>query len=479
VNTIAIIGAGFSGALTAVQLLRQARQPINIILINRSGLMARGIAYGTRTDRHVLNVPAARMSAFPDDEGDFERYAREQDSQWSGSSFVPRQVFGDYLETRLNEAARDAAPGVRFRAMVGDVERIEQSTPPFDPRPVRLVLQSGESIAVDRVVLALGNFAPADIPVDAASREFYSSPRYVRDPWRPEALWVVKPDAPVLLLGTGLTMLDILLSLRQRGYRGPVHAVSRRGLLPQAHRDSTVPPHYRSQLAQRLAGASTIREYLRETRREVAEAAAQGVDWRDIVGSLRAGTSNLWQRLSQAERQRFLRHVRPYWDVHRHRCAPQLGDALQQEIQLGTLVVHKGRLIGFEESPDGVTVRWRQRGAHSVESLRVGTVINCTGPVSDTRRCREPLIAHLRDCGQLSPDPLGLGLVVGDAYRLLTADGQPSNTLHYIGPLLRARDWEATAVPELRRHARQLAGTLLTELGASEQARNLRVASQV
>lgn len=477
-TTLAIIGAGFSGALTAVQLLRQARRPVQLILINRSGLMARGVAYGTRSDRHVLNVPAARMSAFPDDEGDFERYAHSQDARWSGSSFVPRQVFGDYLESRLNEAARDAAPGVRFRAMVGDVERIEASAPPFDQRPLRLILHSGESVAVDRVVLALGNFAPADIPVDEASREFYSSPRYVRDPWRPDALWVVKPEAPVLLLGTGLTMLDILLSLRQRGYTGPVHAVSRRGLLPQAHRDSHLPPHYRSQLAQRLAGACTIRAYLRETRREIAEAAAQGVDWRDIVGSLRAGTSLLWQRLSLPERQRFLRHLRPFWDVHRHRCAPQLGEALQHEIQGGGLLVHKGRVLGFDETTEGVRLRWRARGSTAVQTLQVGTVINCTGPVSDTRRCREPLIAQLRECGQLTPDPLGLGLSVGDDYRLLDDSGKPSANLHYIGPLLRARDWEATAVPELRRHARQLAGSLLAELGADQESSAVRAATQ-
>lgn len=454
-KTVVIIGAGFCGAVTAAQLLRNAAAPLRVVLLNRSGLMARGLAYGTRTDAHVLNVPAGRMSAFPDDEDGFLRYARGVDPEISANSFVSRRIFGDYLEWITAEAVRAAPSGSQYRPMVGDVTRIEPLA-----SGARVHLGNGRSLDADRVVLALGNFAPADPRVAPEYEGFYSHPRYVRDPWRADALWVVKPDQPVFLIGTGLTMLDTLLTLRSRGHHAPVYTLSRRGLLPQPHRELEIRPVYTTGLPRRLLATPNVADYLRALREELELARHEDVDWRDIIGGLRGGTPALWQALSLRERRRFLRHLRTFWDTHRHRCAPALGRVLAAEREDGNLQVLAGRVVGYEEQADHVDVLWRPRGGAGVERVSAGCVINCTGPESDTRTTTEPLIASLREQGLLTPDDLGLGLLVDAEYRLLDRDGRPAPFLHYVGPFLRAQHWEATAVPELRRHVGMLAQVL-------------------
>lgn len=460
-TTIAIIGAGFCGTNLAIQLLRRPPVlPLQVVLINRSGLMARGVAYGTRTEDHVLNVPAARMGALPGEEDGFLKFAQRHDPRINGASFVSRRLYGDYLETLLADAALRAPTGCRFRAMVGEVERIN----PQDGG-AEILLSNGDHLTASKVVLALGNYAPADPPIAPEQRGFYSSPRYVRDPWRPDALWVVKPEQPVLLVGTGLTMLDIVLDLRARGHRAPILALSRRGLTPPAHRDLDAPPIYDELLPQRMLERPRARHYLRSLRAAVTASIAQGGDWRDVIGALRAVTPQLWQALSVAEQKRFLRHLRPYWEVHRHRCAPELGQRFEAERESGRLQILAGRLLGFDERPDGVTVHFRRRGASAAESAKVGVVVNCTGPDNDTRRVREPLLAGLRQDGLAMPDALGLGLQTDAQYALLDRSGRPSNWLYYVGPFLRARDWEATAVPELRMHIARLVEQLRFDFG--------------
>lgn len=459
-RTIVVIGAGFCGTAVAVHLLRQAgAEPTRVLLLNRSGLMARGVAYGTRTESHVLNVPASRMSALPEDPASFLHYAQGRDPRVTGASFVPRRWFGDYLEQLLAKAAHQAAPDVRFRAMVGDVIGIGI----INGRG-QVELASGECIVADRVVLALGNFAPADPPL--ADMSFFTSPRYVRDPWRPDALWGVATDQPVLLIGTGLTMLDVLLDLKSRGHRAPIYALSRRGLLPQSHRTLEEPPRYRGQLAAQLGATPTARAALALVRRELRETAALGIDWRDVIGGLRKATPAIWAQWPEAERRRFLRHVRPHWEIHRHRCAPEQNSALCEELATGRLRVRAGRLLACEDDLDGVTVQWRARGVDAIHYQRVGCVINCTGPASDTRNLREPLLLSLAASGLLRRDALGLGLDTDDRYALLDRQGKPSSVLHYVGPFLKAQLWEATAVPELSEHAAQLAQQLIESLRA-------------
>jgi uncharacterized NAD(P)/FAD-binding protein YdhS len=313
-----------------------------------------------------------------------------------------------------------------------------------------------------RVVLAVGNYTPSD--PRQLDGPFCRSARYIRDPWEPGALDRVALDSPALLIGTGLTLLDIALDLRARGMRAPMHAISRRGLLPTPHRSPSVAPDRSHRPPGIETAAPTARLYLRAVRRHVRALASQGVDWREVINSLRPITAQLWQRLGVTERARFLRHLRPYWEVHRHRAAPELHIALERLLASGELVVSAARIVDCTERAQSVEVIVRARAMPELRTLRVGSVVNCTGPNTDTRTLRDPLIDALSARGVLHRDPLGLGIEVALDGALLDARGAPSPVLYYVGPFLKARDWEATAVPELRLYAQRLAETLRRSL---------------
>ncbi|WP_339521455.1 FAD/NAD(P)-binding protein [Pseudomonas sp. EL_65y_Pfl2_R96] len=455
-KTIAIIGAGFCGSTLAVHLLRRPPvTPLRILLINRSGTMARGVAYGTRTAAHVLNVPAGRMSALAGEEDSFHEYARRCDPSIVSGSFVGRRLYGDCLEALLNDAAEKAPPGCELHSVIGEVVQV---VPRKDGEGARLLMKNGEHFDADRIVLSIGNYARQEPSIAPEQRSFYEEPRYVHDPWRPGALRNIGADDPVLLIGSGLTMVDVVLDLRDRGHRGPIQAISRRGLIPQPHRELNAQPTYDERLPHRMLTDCSVRHYVRAVRDSVEQHTRAGGDWRDVIGGLRSATAQLWHALPTNERQRFLRHVRPYWDVHRHRCAPQPGARLQAEIERGGLTLLAARVVGYAPKADGVGVCLRRRSAQTEERLDVAAVINCTTP--DLRHLADPLLSSLRADGLLVSDVLGIGLEVDHLGALIDCKGVASRWLHYVGPFLQARDWEATAVPELRGYVERLADVL-------------------
>ena len=315
------------------------------------------------------------------------------------------------------------------------------------------------SIVAHRVVLAIGNFPPANPSV--ADPSFYADARYARDPWAPDAL-AGDPDEPVLLVGTGLTMLDIALALRERGQRAVIHAVSRHGLLPQPHRDAAIAPPHHPRPADLDDWPRTTAGLLRRLREEVDGAAQDGIDWREVHTSLRADTPALWMSLSRPEKERFLRHARPYWETHRHRSSPGTAAAIQRLLASGDLTVTAASVLGFEPAGGLVDARLRLRGRAAEVTVRVGRVVNCTGPETDLRRVDEPLVEQLLRGGQAMPDPLGLGLQSTDRGELIGADGRASDRLLLVGPLRKGLLWENTAVPELRVEAEQMARYLST-----------------
>jgi uncharacterized NAD(P)/FAD-binding protein YdhS len=452
-RTIAIVGAGFSGAATAIHLLtRHGHKPLELVLINRHPNLARGVAYGTHSPSHLLNVPAGRMGLYADKEADFLEFMQRYDNQVTAGSFVPRSLYGRYLGTRLKEA-RERAGTMRLRSVTGEVEALSLAA----GGGAVLRLAGGASLAADHVVLAVGNYAPADPAIPET--DFFRSPYYVRDPWAPGALDRLPLEAPVLLIGSGLTMMDVALELAHRGLSGVQHAISRRGLMPQVHRQlASMPVNQPPQAL--LQGKASARRYLRLTREFIAERAAQGADWRDTIGALRGITPALWQALDLTERRRFLRHVQAYWDIHRHRTAPASGAELHRLLAAGALKLDAGRLRRLAGGAEGVTVTWQPRGTGREAQFSVGSVVNCTGPQSDITRMPDPLMRSLLAQGLVRPDSLHLGLDVDPLARVLDQAGYPSPVLSYSGPLLRARDWEGTAVPELRLAAAALADRL-------------------
>ena len=462
-SSILIIGAGFSGAMTAAHLLRtRAAKPVQVVLANRGALSARGVAYGTRTPAHVLNVPAGRMSAFPDDEDHFLRFAQTHDYSITGGSFVPRALYGQYLEFVLAEAERERAPGSELERRVGDVVDV---TIGEDADHAEVLFADGECRRFDSVVLAIGNYPPADPRIENLAA--LGAPGYIRDPWAPRAVEKVDLGEPVLLLGTGLTTLDVSLDLHQRGMRAPMIALSRRGLLPLAHRPLTAAPSFAHRPPDIDAVVPTALQYLRSVRRTVRQVASEGVDWREVVAALRPITPELWARLPTVEQARFLRHLRPFWEVHRHRAAPLPHGMFLRLVSSGDLSVIAGRLNDLDPDATGFSARIMRRGSSEITRLHVGSVVNCTGPQSNILRLDEPLMRKLLQRGYVRADSLCHGLDTTEDLAVIDQNGGASRVLHYIGPLLRARYWEATAVPELRVHVARLTKYLARNLTAT------------
>ncbi len=452
-RTFAIIGAGFGGTMTAAHLLRllaerrraegeDGGEPFRVYLIERSGKFTAGVAYSTTSHGHLLNVPAGRMSALPDDPDHFLRWARQQDPKIGGGTFVPRPLYGKYLASILEQA--DAASGDAVR-----LTRVPRGAAGLrvDGDGVTVELEGGSEIEADAAVLAIGNFPPGNPPV--ADAGFYKSWRYAKDPWGPGAL-DVEPDGDVLLLGTGLTMLDIAIALKERGHRGVIHAVSRRGLLPQPHRVSIRPPGAHPRRKGVDEGPRTAKGLLHALRAEVRAAAVKGVDWREVVTSLRHDTPALWKGLGERERGRFLRHVRPFWETHRHRASPETATQIAELIARNELAVHAGRVLGYAESRGGVDARVLMRGAEEETVLRVGRVINCTGPETDVRKVEDLFVQRMVRDGLVRPDALGLGLDTDAHGAVVDAQGRVQDRLTLVGPLRKGQLWENTAVPELR-----------------------------
>ncbi|HEU4950571.1 MAG TPA: FAD/NAD(P)-binding protein [Holophagaceae bacterium] len=435
---LAIVGAGASGVLAAVHL-HEAAPGLSTAILDAGARAARGLAYGTPYGAHLLNVPAGRMSARLGDPGHFERWLEARGIPEAAGVFAPRAHYGDYLAELLSEAC---APPSRYRRLGGTAVGLTRSGAEW-----AVHLQDGRALAAGQVVLALGNLAPADpLGLGADAPE-----GYLQDPWAPGAAQGLAPDAPVLLLGTGLTMVDLALALRAEGHRGPLHAISRRGLLPRSHEAHApwplpVPP---VGLSPRAA-----LHWLRGQARATAEA---GGDWRTAVDGLRPHTARIWASWSPEARRSFLRHARPFWEVHRHRTAPEVARAVARLVEAGDLRVRAGRILALSPSAAGLSVAWRPRGADREARLEVVRVINCTGPASDYQAVDQPLIAQLRRAGWLCPDPLRLGVETGPSGEVLDRDGRPVPGLFTLGPLRRPALWESTAIPEIRAQAASLA----------------------
>lgn len=449
--TLAIVGAGFCGTMVATHVLRLSPGSIDrIVLVERTGPEVGGVAYGTPSTSHTLNVPAGRMSAFEDDPDDFLRHVRAHDRALTGGSFVPRYLYGAYLGRSLAEAERSS--GVRLIRVAGEAVDVEEHAD-----GARLTLSDGRLVNAAHCVLAVGNYPPSDPPV--AGEGLYASLRYARDPWAADALERVREE-PVLLLGSGLTMCDIVRALRDDDQQAPIVAISRRGLLPQAHRLSARPPPHLDPPDDVDVWEPTALGMLRALRGEVRRAEESGIDWREVVTSIRDATPALWQRLATDERRRFLRHARPYWETHRHRSSPETAFAVESMLESGALRLVRGTVRSYTETPTGVLVRYAPRDGSDPELLEVGKVINCTGPDTDLARVRDPLIRALRERGAIRPDALGLGLDTHEDGRLIAADGAATRRLTLVGPLRKGRLWEHTAVPELRVEARRVAERL-------------------
>lgn len=427
IDHVAIIGAGFSGALQAINLVRHGGP--RATLIERRGPAARGVAYAAAHPDHLLNVRASNMSALPDDPGDFERWLAAHHPAIQG--FAPRILYGDYLGDLLDRTR--AAAGDRLAMVSGEAIDVA-----FDGDGARVLLADGRIVAADAVVLAPGNLPPHE-PASIAAAGL-DADHYAADPWAGDVGRGLADDDVVLLIGTGLTMVDVALLLEAQGFRGRIVAQSRRGLLPSAH--GTV--ENKRPIVERPPAVAV--PLLRAVRRRAAD-----IGWRAAVDELRPFTQDLWLAASIAERQRFLRHVRPWWDVHRHRLAPAVADRIAAMRARGQLHITAGKLAAVERDGSGLRVRWLPRGAAHARSDHFRRIINCSGPVGDLDRTADPLLQQLYRAGHIRPDPLHIGIDVSPRSEVIDAAGQANPRLIALGPPTRGTFWEIIAVPDIRR----------------------------
>lgn len=424
-------------------LLRHHHPELRVTLVEKSRELGAGIAYGTSHPDHLLNVRAANMSAYPDDPDHFWRWVGEHSSSHcpDAQSFAPRRLYRDYLADLLSPHLVQR-PGSRRLAIVQDEAVGFADT----GQGVVVQLGGGERLHADIAILATGNEGPKLPP---ASWRF--------DGWFDAGPAAFSPDADVVIVGTGLTMADRVLSLLHAGHRGRITAISRRGLSPQAHRP--VQP-LRLDAADIPYGTGVV--YLtRWLRRLVAEHRRSGGDWRAIVDGLRPYTQPLWRSLSQEARRRFLRHVRAWWDIHRHRMAPDAAARIEAARRTGQLAIVAGRVIGFDPQGSRVAVRYIARTGATERRIDADAVFECRGRAADVTATENPVLRQLLADGRVRPDSLGLGLDVGLDCRVLRADGAPSDRLYAVGPITSGTFWEIVAVPDIRQQVAKLAGNLL------------------
>ncbi len=436
---IAVIGAGFSGLLTAVHLLRLS-PTAHINLIERGPAFGPGTAYSTTNPDHVLNVRLTNMSAFPDQPSDLLNWLSQQDGWRATDQFITRGMYGRYLRSLMQTACGSDRRLRQVSDEVVDVERVADGW--------RVKLASGERLVADVVVLALGVMEPG-APVGAGA-EMLGSPRYVANPWAPGA--ALPEDAQhVLLLGTGLTMVDVAIGMGRPGRR--FTALSRRGLIPRGHGPATPAIWTAPQ-------ENTPRAILSAARRQAVE-----TDWRSVMDGLRTQARALWRDWSPRQRQQFLRHLRPWWDVHRHRLAPAVHTRVHGQVADGTLSVIAGRTLLFKVNAEGVEVAWRERGDRKRRRLRVDAVVNCTGPIGSSNFSTNGLVRKLHERGLMRADAEGVGADVDATCRLIDWQKRPQPGLFAVGPLTRGAFWEMTSVPDLRQQALDVARFIVTEQG--------------
>lgn len=436
---VAVIGAGFSGLLTTLHLLADPEGP-TVRLVERRGVFGRGVAYASPNPEHRLNVRAANMSAFPDDPEHFVCWLSRGAGD-GNEDFVTRRTYGDYLQDLLRRAAGEGG-----RRLLLEADEAVDLEP--DGAGWTVVLALGRTFKADAVVLALGS--PASAPPAGASSEVLASPRYVSNPW------ALAPDADlgerVLLLGSGLTMVDVALSHAASGRR--FVALSRRGLAPRAHISGEVG------LGAEVKPLGSPLTLLRRFRREAADQ-----DWRCSLDAWRPHVQAIWAGWSDVQRRQALRHLGAWWDVHRHRMAPSVSHDLEQLKASEALTIQAGRIHSIALDQSGFRLIWKPRGQAGLGAIEVDAIVNCTGPGGDLSQGYGALASRLLARNLICADRSGLGAAVDAGARLIAPSGPPNPRLFAVGPLTRGAFLEVTAVPDIRLQAKQVAARICATLG--------------
>lgn len=456
-NHIVIIGGGFSGTMTAVRMVEKSSAGKAITLISEKETLNRGIAFNPYSDKHLLNVVAGKMSAYSDKPDHFMDWVMRlpsfanKDRNLISQSFLPRRIYGDYLTHIWNQTLTTA----KQKGIL--IQHIEARVAEMDVTPTGVVVvpELGAPITADACVIATGNHIPGNPRI--SNTAFFKSKLYFQDPWKEESVSNLPHEGDVLIVGNGLTMVDTVLGLLEKGFRGTIHAVSPNGfnILPHRH-PGMVYPSIEADLQEHL----TLLELVHLVNRHVKSVREHGISAEPVIDALRPFTQILWQRFTTHEKKQFMSRLRHLWGVARHRIPLHTHDKIQQLRIDGRLRIAAGKLIDLEDQGTLVKARFVDKRTHTATALTVNRVINCTGPETDLLK----MDSFLRRClqnGILYQDDLKLGIQTDpQSLQVLQPNGVPHERLFTLGSNLKGILWESTAVSELREQADRLAAGL-------------------
>ena len=446
---IAVIGGGAASAIQVGELLRRHRGPLSIDWYAGCAEPGRGVAYGTAHAHHLLNVRAAAMGLFAEDTNGFLNYLHARGMDVAGSDFVPRQYYGDYLQHAVQELIANAASNAQVHVHHESALALDSNA--HGDYTITDSLQIRRR--TDAVVLALGVLAPRALP--GVSKAALESGRYIVNAWESQPRTSAKT---IVVIGTGLTAIDTILTLSRRYSQARIIAISRHGHLPGVHPEKPSAPYTgAADLLAALKDKSNLRDWLRELRTHTRHAP----DWRAVIDAVRPITQAQWQRFDLFERRRFLRHLRTYWEIVRHRVPPAIAEQLAVLQASGQLTIQAARVVAVEAGGDQLRVKINPRGSNQPAVVNADLVFQGVGLDTDVRSGAHPLLQHLLQHGHASADPLGLGLHTSDDGRLRRSDGSDWPNIWLLGPLLRGSVWECTAIPEIRSGAIRIAQAAL------------------
>lgn len=459
---IAIIGGGFAGIATAIQLVQQGESPFRLTVINPEATFVTGIAYQPYATKLLLNVNAAKMSLFSEQPEHFLEWVMAQPDytnlprHFVAQAFLPRALYGEYLKQLWQHTlALAESKRIILQPIAGYVVSCKALNKEFE-----IILENTARLIADQVVLASGNALPSNkvLPDPCIAK----SPFYLQNPWQCLPQAVLTASKPVLILGNGLTMVDTVLSLRQNGFTQPIIALSRHGygMLPHRHNGLAYPD-----FSAELLAATSLRQLVNVVHKHIRLVRALGVSAEPVIDAIRPYTQQLWRTLSLKDKQRFLAKIRHLWGVARHRLPLHIHDDLQQLRLDGHLKIYAGKLLHVTEQPDGLLVDLTNRKIGQQQRLAVAAIINCTGPESDLRQQPHHFMYQMLQEGLITQDSLRLGIAAdSNSFNVIAADGKPQAGLFTLGGHLRGELWESTAVNELRSQAKTLAAQLVTGL---------------
>ena len=452
-KNITIIGAGLSGTLLAMNLLRQDFDDVvHIKLIDRNSESDLGPAYSTNED-YLLNVPAEMMGAFSQDPEHFLKWAGRKDISASRGDYLQRKLYRKYILEMLTLALNERKENKTLERIRGEVVNIKTNN-----RSAEIFIKERVGFSTDKVVLALGNSPPRNL--QTKNRLYIKDKRYVQNPWNPDIFKNLSPDATIIFIGTGQTMVDLVTALYKKKHTGKLITLSRHGVLPLSQKNVEPYPSFYNE----LQGLSSMLSVFQIVRKHLGIANEKGIDPRAVIDSLRPHTKAIWMQLPTEEKRRFLRHVFRYWEIIRSRIPPVSEEIIHKLLSSGQLEILTGRITDILPIEHRMEIQYLERGTETEKMVSADSVVNCIGPDQDYERIDQTLIKNLINSRLIHCDPAHLGIDATPEGSVIKEDGTPSDILYTIGLPLKEIVWESLAAPEIRAEAEELAKILLSGL---------------